>query len=230
MDLSLRSGNNLAMDPLRFAIAAIPLATWLALIGWINLRRRPFVTTGARDMAALAIGLSGLVIVGPMELFFPEGAAVRFGAFVWLLLLIFYGLCVSLVVLLMRPRIVIYNTSIDRLRPALTEIANRMDQKSRWTGDSMIVPNRKIHFCLESVEWMSNVQLLAVGTKQAYEGWRELERGLKTTLGGYRTHPNPLGAVFVMIAGLLICGSLIWLQLEKDLVAQLVQEMLRTGF
>lgn len=218
------------MDPLRFAVAVIPFATWLALIGLINLRRRPFVTTGARDMAALAIGMSGLVAVGPMELFFPEGAAVRFGAFVWLLLLIFYGLCVSLVVLLMRPRIVIYNTSLDRLRPAVTELANRMDQKSRWTGDSMIIPNRKIHFFMESMEWMSNVQLLAAGMRQGYEGWRELESNLKKTLAGYRTSSNPLGAVLVMVAGLLVCGSLIWLQVEKNQVASLFREMLRIGY
>jgi hypothetical protein len=218
------------MDPLRFAVAVIPLAMYLALIGAINLRRRPFVTTGARDMAALGIGLSGLVAVGPMELFFPEGAAVRFGAFVWLLMITFYGLCVSLIVLLLRPRIVVYNSNVDRLRPAITELANKMDQKSRWTGDSMIIPNRKIHFFMESVEWMCNVQLVAAGMKQSYDGWREFELSLKKNLSSYRTSSNPIGAVLVMVAGLMICGSLVWLQLRREEVAILFREMMRISY
>ncbi len=215
------------MDPLRFSIAVIPLAMYVALIGMINLRRRPFVTTGSRDMAALGIALSGLVAVGPMELFFPEGAAVRFGPWVWLLMIVFYGLCISLVVLLMRPRLVIYNTNTDSLRPALTDLANKMDQKSRWTGDSMIIPNRKIHFFMESVDWMCNVQLLAAGNKQSFEGWRELESALKKNLMSYRTRPNPFGAVMVLCASLLILGSVVWLQLERAQVARLIPELFR---
>ena len=200
---------------------------YVALIGIINLRRRPFVTTGSRDMAALGIALSGLIAVGPMELFFPEGAAVRFGPWVWLLMITFYGLCISLVVLLMRPRLVIYNANTDSLRPALTDLANKMDQKSRWTGDSMIIPNRKIHFFMESVEWMFNVQLLAAGNRQSFEGWRELESALRKNLMSYRTRPNPLGAVMVMAAGSLILGSMVWLQLERAQVARLIPELLR---
>ena len=67
------------MDPLHFSVAAIPLAVYLLLIGILNLRKKPFVTTGARDSAALAIGIAGLMIIGPMKLFFPEGAGSRFG-------------------------------------------------------------------------------------------------------------------------------------------------------
>ena len=66
------------MDPLHFCIGVAPLAVYLLLIGLLNLSNKPFVTTGARDAAALGIGVSGLVIAGPMELFFPEGAASQF--------------------------------------------------------------------------------------------------------------------------------------------------------
>lgn len=215
------------MDPLRFSIAVIPLAMYLALIGVINLRRRPFVTTGARDLAALAIGMAGLVVIGPMELFFPEGAAVRFGPWVWMLMLTFYGLCVSLVVLLMRPRLVIYNTSIDRVRPVITELANQLDPKSRWTSDSLIVPARKIHFFLDAVDWLGNVQLLAAGNRQSHEGWRALELGLRRSLGSYPHRAHPLGALFLVVAGLLIVGAVVWLQLERTDVAQLWRDMLR---
>ena len=105
------------MDPLHFCIAIAPLSVYFLMLGILNLYGRPFVTTGARDAAALGIGISGLVIAGPMELFFPEAAASQYGSFVWILLISFYGLCVSLIVLLMRSRIVIYNTSLEQLRP-----------------------------------------------------------------------------------------------------------------
>ena len=68
------------MDSLHFCIAVVPLAVYLLMMGLLNLRRRPFVTTGARDAATLGIGVIGFVIAGPMELFFPEGAASQFGA------------------------------------------------------------------------------------------------------------------------------------------------------
>ena len=67
------------MDPLHLSIALSPLAVYFVLLGIINLSARPQLTTGARDTAALAVGLSGLVVVGPMELFLPERAAAQFG-------------------------------------------------------------------------------------------------------------------------------------------------------
>ena len=54
------------MDPLHVAIAIVPVAMYLLLVGWINLSSRPFVATGARDLAALAVAVSGFMIVGPI--------------------------------------------------------------------------------------------------------------------------------------------------------------------
>ena len=59
------------MDPLHFCVAVAPLSVYLLMVGLINLSGWPFVTTGTRDTAALGIGIIGLVIAGPMELFFP---------------------------------------------------------------------------------------------------------------------------------------------------------------
>ena len=68
------------MEGFYLALAVGPLALYLLLIGTIRLRPHPFVTTGAKDTATLAIGLLGLVMIGPMELFFPQQAAVNLGA------------------------------------------------------------------------------------------------------------------------------------------------------
>ena len=66
------------LDPLHLCIALGPLAVYLLVIGRINLSRSPFVTTGTRDAAALAVGIAGLAVAGPLELFVPYAAWVSF--------------------------------------------------------------------------------------------------------------------------------------------------------
>ena len=191
------------MDSLHFCIAVVPFAVYLLMIGLLNLRRHPFVTTGARDAATLGIGVVGFVIAGPMELFFPEGAASQFGAWVWVSLIVFYGLCVSLMVLLMRPRLVIYNVSLEELRPILSKIALELDPKSRWIGNALVVPQLKVHMHVEAVEWLRNVQMLAGGNQQSMEGWLRMERELKQHMVKVAVGPNVMGVPFLIVSGLL---------------------------
>ena len=75
-------------------------------------------------MAALAIGISGLMIAGPLELFLPESIAAVVGGWVWLPLLTLYALVITLLLLLARPRLIVYNISPDHLRPILKDIAS----------------------------------------------------------------------------------------------------------
>ena len=215
------------MDPLHFCIAAVPLAVYALMIGILNLSGRPFVTTGARDIAALGIGVGGLVVAGPMELFFPEGAAARFGPYVWLLLIIFYGLCVSLTVLLMRPRLVVYNINVEQLRPIITEIAMELDPNSRWTGDSLIIPKSGIHLQMEGIDWLRNVQLEATGNKQNFDGWSSLEKRLKQETRTQKVPPNTLGLLMMGIAGCLAVFSAGWMLFDREAVAQAFENMLR---
>src|SRR5688572_189670 len=98
-------------DPLHACVALGPLATYLLVLGAINLSRRPLLTTGGRDAAALALALAGLAAAGPMELFMPERAAVYIGGWVWVLLLTVYFLAVVLLILSMRPRLIVYNSN-----------------------------------------------------------------------------------------------------------------------
>ena len=215
------------MDPLHFCIAVAPLAVYLLLIGLLNLSSKAFVTTGARDAAALGIGISGMVIAGPMELFFPEGAASQFGGYVWLALILFYGLCVSLVVLLMRSRIVVYNIAGDQLMPVLKSIAHKLDKDSRWAGEMLMMPNLKVHLHVESSDWSRNIQLCAGGSQQSYDGWRALEQELRRELSPIEVRPNLLGIGFLVVSGLLSLGAAIWLVTDQQAVAQAFTEMLR---
>ena len=215
------------MDPLHFCIAAAPLSVYACMLAILNLSKRPFVTTGARDIAALGIGVCGLVVAGPMELFFPEGAAARFGPYVWILLVVFYGLCVSLTVLLMRPRLVVYNVTREQVRPLLSEIATRCDSGSRWTGDSLIIPKLGVHLQLESVDWLKNVQLVASGNQQSFEGWSKFESELKTGLKNMKVRPSMLGYVMLGVSLTLAVCCCSWMLLDKTSVAQALDEMLR---
>ena len=128
----------MTVDPFRLAIALVPVAAYVLLLGLVNLRRRPFLTSGGSDLTALGVALSGLMFVGPLELFRPEAATRSFGNYIWLFLLLFYWLWLVLVVLLSRPRLVIYNISAEELHPVLAEAAARLDPAARWAGNQLV--------------------------------------------------------------------------------------------
>ena len=138
------------MDALHACIAVVPMAVYLLMIGWINLSPRPLITTGARDLAALAMAAAGLVIVGPMELFLPEMAASLVGGWVWLPMILLYALVVTLMLLLMRPRLIAYNMSSDQLRSVVKDVIGQLDPQARWAGDCVIAPGLGLQLALEA--------------------------------------------------------------------------------
>ena len=212
------------MDPLHFCIAIVPLAVYLLLIGILNIRPRPFVTSGARDAAAVGIGISGLMMAGPMELFMPQTAAAQYGSLVWVMMLSFYGLIVSLVVLLMRVRIVIYNITVEQLRPVLTRIALQFDKSSRWSGDGLLIPAKQIHLHMEPSLWNRSVQLTASGSAQGYEGWNELEAELKKAVATVEVRSNLFG-ILLMIGLGLASFTLYWMLSDPDGVVASFRQM-----
>jgi hypothetical protein len=195
------------LDPLRLAIALLPLGAYLLLVGAVNLRRRPVLVSGGRDLLALGAALSGLVFVGPLDLLRPEPATAEFGNFVWLLLLAFYWLWLVLIVLLARPRLIAYNASAEELHPILAEAASRLDPDARWAGNSLALPELGVQLHLESYHLMRNVSLISSGGQQDLDGWRQLARELATSLRRVRVKPNPRGAAIVAVSLLLIAVS-----------------------
>ncbi len=212
-------------DPLRLTIALVPLASYGLLIGLINARRRPFLTTGGADLAALGAALSGLILVGPIELFRPEAASAEFGSYVWLFLLVFYWLCVWLAVLLAKPRLVLYNASIDELRPVLAETARSIDPQARWAGDSLSLPTLGIQLHLESFDLMRNVSLVASGGSQNLAGWRQLAGELYQRLRPLRVSPNPRALGILLAALILFVASTSHMLANPQDVAQAMQEI-----
>jgi uncharacterized membrane protein len=215
------------MDPLHLCIALGPLGVYLLLLGFINLLPRPFLTSGSRDAAALGIALGGLIVAGPMELFMPEAAAVELRYFVWPLLLAVYALAVTLLILMLRPRLVIYNITHEQLHPVLAEVAGQLDTDARWSGDTVALPKLHVQLCVEAHRGMRNVQLVSVGPSQSFRGWRRLEAALGDALAEVRGASNPYGISFVGFALLVLGMVLFWLAVDRDAVVQAWQEMMR---
>lgn len=214
-------------DALHIALALGPLATYLVALGMVQLSRRPLVVSGARDAAALALGISGFVVAGPMELFLVEEAAVRYGALVWIMMLAFYGLVVILMILSLRPRLIVYNTSLDQLRPVLADIAMRLDSDARWAGESLVLPQLGVSLYLDFNPVLHNVQLVSAGQGQNLLGWKQLEKALAPAL--QRTRSTSRGAgLFATVAGLALATLVVYL-LSRDPahVLQAANEMLR---
>ncbi len=203
------------------------MAVYLLLLGAVNGAHRPLVVSGARDLAALALASSGLVIVGPMQLFFPLRASVNYGAMVWLFLIALYGLAVVMVLLMMRPRVVIYNIALPELRPVLADLAVELDSDARWAGDALALPRLGVQLHLDSVAALRNVSLVSSGPVQNHQGWRRLELALAARLASLETPRNPRAA-FLLAAGALVAVVLV-LAIARDpqAVAQSFYEMLR---
>jgi hypothetical protein len=212
-------------DPLRLTIALVPLAAYCLLLAVVNARRRPFLTSGGADLAALGAALSGLVLVGPIELFRPEAASTEYGSYIWLFLLVFYWLCVWLVVLLGRPRLVVYNISCEELRPVLAEAARAIDPQARWAGDSLALPTLGVHLHLESFDLMRHVSLKSSGPTQSLAGWKLLAWHLQQRLEPLRVETNPRALGLVLLALAMFIASTGHMLANPQEVAQAMQEI-----
>jgi hypothetical protein len=217
---------NWGMTPLTFCIVVLPLSVYLVLLGWLHLRRCPFVTTTGRDLAILAVAVSGLILVGPMELFFPENAVARFGPYVWLMLLAFYGLSVSMMSMIIRPGLVMYNAREDQIRPVLADVLNKLD-RPHWSGENVRLPNLKIHFQIEASPWLRTVQLTSSGRVQSLSGWRQLELELKSALQSVPAQASGYGPLFIGLALLLNLTSIFWMSQRPSEVMAELQQILR---
>ena len=216
------------MDPLHFSIALGPLAVYLLLLGVLHLSRHPFLTTGARDAAALGVAISGFVIAGPMELFLPHAAATRFGPYVWVLLIAFYFLCLTLFVLLMRPRLVIYHVTAEQLRSLLATVAVDLDKEARWAGDSLSLPQLGVQLHLEPGGTLRCIQLVSAGPRQNYAGWRRLELSLGLAVRRLRVGRNPFGLSFALLGIALLILITVRVVSDPLNLQQALSNMFRT--
>ncbi len=207
------------------------MAPWQSIcwrFGARSLSRRPQLISGTRDIAELALAVSGLIVVGPMKLFFPLEAAIWFGWCVWLLLLGLYAACVLLWLLSSRPRLVIYNMSIDELRPILADAAAALDADARWAGDSLAMPKLGVQLYCDRFALLRGVSLIAAGGRQSQLGWRRLAASLGGAIARRESARNPYG-LFFLVAG-LACVAVISRAVAQNplAVAESLQDFIQT--
>lgn len=215
------------MEGFYLALAVGPLALYLLLIGTIRLRPHPFVTTGTKDTATLAIGLLGLMMIGPMELFFPHQAAVTLGSGVWGILILLYALCCGLWVLTSRRRLIIYGLSEPRLRESLFEVAQSHDSKATWTGDVLQLPNKGLNLCLEMSGNRTVAQIVAAGERQDWRAWFEFERAIAEKVRKLPAEDRTSGWMLLATGALILAASGWSLLHDLPSSIQAMKEMLR---
>lgn len=212
---------------LYLCVALSPLVFYFAWIGYLGMRTRAYVINGARDGILLGLGLSGLGIAGPLELFLPEAAAFRFGSWVWALLGVLYFLLIALVVVLQLPRITIYNATADVVRPIVATVSRHLDPQARWVVDCLILPKLGVRLHLIHHPAMRTVQLQATGNEQDLDGWKKLEGALRRGLADVKTTRSPRGWQFMAIASLLLLVVIVAAVRDHETIAKDFQEFLR---
>ncbi|HVU86295.1 MAG TPA: hypothetical protein VHD36_03175 [Pirellulales bacterium] len=214
------------MDGVRISVALAPLTLYLLLLAWLNLLRRPVLVTGTRDIAALGFGISGMLLVGPIELLHPISAVNQLGPYIWVLSVGLYSLSLALWILFARPRLTVYNISVDQLRPLLATAIEGLDSQYRWAGTCLSLPNLDVQLHLESNGLMRNVSLVANGDRQNPAGWRQLELALAQQLVPAQARPNVWGPG-LSVAALLMGAVVAWYApLSHTIVIAALRDML----
>jgi hypothetical protein len=140
---------------------------------------------------------------------------------------VFYSLCLTLVVLLQRPRIVVYNVSAEQLRAALSEVAIKLDLDARMAGDSLCLPNLGVQMHIEPLPALKNVQLKSSGPQQSYQGWREVELALHGALVRTRGVGSPYAISFLLVGLTMLGLATLLMAYRGDDVAQAWHQMMR---
>lgn len=195
----------LQIDSFPLFFSLLPLATYLLLLGAMRLSRRPLVTTQSRDGAALAIALVGLVMIGPVHLFFPSAAAAELGWIVWVVLGVFYTLCVSLILMSLKPKIVLYGISPLDALVELHKAAITIDSSAIIDQDRMQVdlPSRGVHLRIEHHGLHDVVQIEAFERNLHPHFWRHLLLQLRQQTHS-KTSPFSIGGLVMLVAGLFL--------------------------
>lgn len=200
-----------AFEPFPVLLALVPLIGYLLVFSVIRLSGRALVTTGGRDVAVLAMGISGLIAVGPLELFFPTAAAMVFGWLVWFALAGFYGLCVTLIALTVEPKLVIYGRSPDESFDAVLQAARKLD--SAATGDDrslqIEMPSVGLRLRVDGHRGIDYSQVLAFEPNVAPKFWGQMLSELRSQVSEGPV-PNPRRGFAMLVVALGLGAFLAW--------------------
>jgi hypothetical protein len=185
----------------------LPAAAYLAALAAVHMRRRPLAVAGAWDLLLLAAATAGLAVVGPLALLQPAA-----GGTPWVVgtLVLGLGPLCAAVLLVSRPRMVVYNITPEQLRPVVAEVVAALDPTARWAGETAALPGRGLQVHLDGRGSMRSVSIVALGARTSAEGWAEFSRRLRQAIRRLRVRRSPWAALFgAAAAGLVIASA--WL-------------------
>ncbi len=198
---------NVSLAAIPLWAAVLPLGAYLAILGWLHLRRRPALLGGGQDLMLLALAVSGLVMAGPLALVQPA-----LGATPWAtgMLLLLFTLAVAVGILATRPRLVIYNITVEQLRPILAEVTNGLDPSARWAGESVALPTRGLQILMDGHGLAKSVSVVAVGSRTSAEAWTEFVRRLRHAVSSLRVRRNVWGGILAAVGLLIVTLAIAW--------------------
>lgn len=199
------------IEPFTILLALLPLIGYMLVICIIRLSGWVMVTTGGRDVAAIAMAISGLLAVGPAELFFPTAAATVFGPAVWLALGVFYALCTALFALTTTPRLVVYGRTPEELFEPLLAAAKEIDPQASGEIRTLQVrlPQAGVHLRLEGQRSIDNAQVLAFEPNLSLRFWRTLLVNLRKQVS-LRASPMPRRGFAMLVLVIMLSSVLLW--------------------
>jgi hypothetical protein len=215
------------MNAHQLQIATVPLALYFVWLAMINLRRRATVTTGAAELVRWACALTGLILVGPLQLAMPEEAAYRLGGWVWLPILALLALLLLFLRLSSKPRIVIYNLAAEEFVPLLQQVSQGLDAEATTCNAILNLPSLHLQAVVEAWPSMKSHVILATSRTQSWAVWQKLFIALRAELGKRTSQPNPRGWTFAMIAALLMGLPYLSVSPEPSSFAEVAARLLR---
>ena len=186
------------------ATALVPLALYFFVLAALHSGRRPRLLTGQEDLTALALGLIGFVMAGPMLYFLPIDALAFWGFSTWFFLAVLYALVAWFLGALSRFRIVIYNIDVNELRDILEKTGRELDAEARWAGNSLSLPTLGVQLYIEPMSLLRNVTLKACGASQDFKGWLGFEKSLRKALLRHRAEKKNRVAMLMAMTGFLM--------------------------
>ena len=187
---------------MEFLIALTPLAIYLTLIGMIPFSRRPVVRSGGSDLFWLWLGVSGLVMVGPVKLLFPIGALIVWKKFAFFLIASLYVLVGVLVAGIRQSQILVYNIRNEDFQAFLSDLTQKSEVQA--VGNCVQIPKIDVQFSYEIQPFWQCLVLRATSRNQNLAGWLRLEQVLREKLAVCKTPLTMKALILPLVSVLLV--------------------------
>ncbi len=188
-------------------MALFPLSAYLFTIGGLHGRWRPTVVSGARDFLGLAVGLSGVIVFGPiggfiLNLLFPRPSIPA-----WLALASGYGLVVMLGLPWSRKRLLVYGTDRSTLEPALERALSQLVGSVARTVRGFDAATQRVGVNIDDHEWgrMIVLDVHGVGADALADRLRPV---LARELDDIRTPPRRIATLFMFLGAVAVAVPL----------------------